>query len=200
MQHGRLEWPRPDELTPESRAVYDAIAGGPRASAAKVFQMADGEGRLEGPFNSMLTAPALGMPLQELGAAIRYRTSFTDRAREIAILAVAAHHACDYEWYAHEALGAKCGLSPDELGALKAGRSAATFSPSEEIIHATSYALLTRRALTDAESATAVAVLGVEAVTELTVLIGYYECLQLLMGAWQPPLPAGVIDPFEGVT
>ena len=98
MQHGRLEWPRPDELTPDSRAVYDAIAGGPRASAAKVFQMADEDGRLEGPFNAMLTAPALGMPLQELGASIRYRTSFTDRGREIAILAVAAHHACDYEW------------------------------------------------------------------------------------------------------
>jgi len=199
MQHGRLEWLRPDELTPDAKAVLDAIAGGPRASAAKVFQMADEEGRLEGPFNAMLTAPALGMPLQELGAAIRYRTSFTDRAREIAILAVAAHHVCDYEWYAHEALGAKCGLSPDELAALKAGQSAATFSPSEATIHATAYALITRRALTDSESAVAVAALGFEAVTELTILIGYYECLQLLMGAWQPPLPAGVIDPFEGV-
>ena len=200
MQHGRLEWPRPDELNPDSRAVYDAIAGGPRASAAKVFQMADEDGRLEGPFNAMLTAPALGMPLQELGASIRYRTSFTDRAREIAILAVAAHHACDYEWYAHEALGAKCGLSSEELEALKSGRSAATFSSSEALIHTTAYALITRRALTDAESAAAVAALGIEAVTELTILIGYYECLQLLMGAWQPPLPAGVIDPFEGAT
>jgi 4-carboxymuconolactone decarboxylase len=200
MQHGRLEWPRPDELNPDSRAVYDAIAGGPRASAAKVFQMADEDGRLEGPFNAMLTAPALGMPLQELGASIRYRTSFTDRGREIAILAVSAHHACDYEWYAHQALGAKCGLSPDELEALKLGRSAATFSSSEAVIHSTACALITRRALTDAESAAAVAALGIEAVTELTILIGYYECLQLLMGAWQPPLPAGVIDPFEGST
>ena len=200
MQHGRLEWPRPDELNPDSKAVYDAIAGGPRASAAKVFQMADEDGRLEGPFNAMLTAPALGMPLQELGASIRYRTSFTDRGREIAILAVAAHHACDYEWYAHEALGAKCGLSPDELEALKSGRSAATFSSSEAVIHTTAYALITRRALTDVESAAAVAALGIEAVTELTILIGYYECLQLLMGAWQPPLPAGVKDPFEGAT
>lgn len=196
MRHGRLEWPRPDELDSESRAVYDAIAGGPRASAAKVFEMTDPEGRLQGPFNSMLTAPALGMPLQELGAAIRYRSSFSDRVREIAILAVAAHHRCDFEWYAHEALGLRCGLTEAELAALKAGLGSDTFSAEESMVHRTACALLQRRALTDSECAEAVAALGTEAVTELTVLIGYYECLQLLMGAWRPPLPAGVADPF----
>ena len=57
----------------------------------------------------MLQAPHLGGPLQELGAAVRFATSFTDRAREVAILTVAAVTRSDYEQFAHERVGAMVG-------------------------------------------------------------------------------------------
>ena len=67
--HGRLPWPTPDELDEPRRAVYDAIAGGPRAAGPQAFRLTDDDGRLEGPFNAMLVSPGVGLALQELGAA-----------------------------------------------------------------------------------------------------------------------------------
>jgi 4-carboxymuconolactone decarboxylase len=58
----------PGRLDPEARAVYRRITAGPRGASA-----VDADGRLVGPFNAMLLSPALGGPLQELGAAVRYR-------------------------------------------------------------------------------------------------------------------------------
>lgn len=69
---------------------------GPRAAESS-FVLTDAEGRLEGPFNTMLLNPELGQSLQSVGSVIRYRTSLTDREREIAILAVAAERHSDYE-------------------------------------------------------------------------------------------------------
>ena len=74
----------PAQLGPDARALYDRINAGPRGAS-----MVDDRGALIGPFNAMLLSPALGDPLQELGAAIRYRSSLTDRCRELAILIVA---------------------------------------------------------------------------------------------------------------
>lgn len=193
--HGRLPWPHPDDLDPDARAVYDAIAGGPRASGPRLFKMTDADGRLEGPFNSMLSAPAVGLPLQELGAAIRYRTALSDRMREIAILAVAVHHSCEYEWYAHEAVGRACAMTDAEFDALRRGESASTFTEQESVGYQTCRALLADRGLTQEQAEAAVAALGTACLTELVVLIGYYQTLQLLIGAWAAPLPEGV-DPI----
>jgi len=162
--------------------------------------MTDDEGRLEGPFNAMLTAPSVGLPLQELGAAIRYRSGLSDRVREIAILAVAVHHECEYEWYAHIAVGRACGMTETEFDAIRAGVPAESFDNAERAAFDACRALLQRRALSDAEAGKYSAALGAEALTELTVLIGYYQTLQLLIGAWNAPLPAGVDPVFIEVT
>lgn len=159
--------------------------------------MTDAEGRLEGPFNAMLTAPSVGLPLQELGAAIRYRSALSDRVREIAILAVAAHHSCEYEWYAHIAVGAACGMTDREFAAIRAGEIAETFDAAEADALAACRALLVRRRLTDDEAVAAADALGMTALTELTVLIGYYQTLQLLIGTWDVPLPEGVAPSFS---
>jgi 4-carboxymuconolactone decarboxylase len=57
----------------------------------------------------MLYRPAMGLALEASGAAIRFDGALPGRAREIAILAVAAHNKSDYEWSAHEAVGLDLG-------------------------------------------------------------------------------------------
>ncbi|HEY0949418.1 MAG TPA: hypothetical protein VGD85_04425, partial [Nocardioides sp.] len=52
-----------------------------------------------------LLSPAVGDALQRLGAAVRYRTALPDRAREMAILLVAARWDSAFEREAHEAVG-----------------------------------------------------------------------------------------------
>ena len=194
--HGRLPWPAPEELDAEARAVHEAIAGGPRAAGPRLFAMSTAEGRLEGPFNAMLSAPSVGMALQELGAAIRYRTQLSDRCREIAILIVAAHHRSDYEWYAHEAVGRAAGLDDAEIAALRECRSAGSFDAAEQAMVDLALSLAARREVDDAVMERAIETLGLPGVTEAVVLIGYYETLDLLMRAWQTPLPDGVASEF----
>lgn len=192
--HGRLSWPRPEELDPARRAVYDAIVAGPRAAGP--FQLVDAEGRLEGPFNAMLLSPGAGLALQELGAAVRYRTSLPDRLREIAILALAAVLRSDFEWYAHERLGRGIGLSDAELTALRVGGTADTFSAEELAVVDATRALATTGDLDDEAFVSAHLALGQEALAEVVVLVGYYQLLAMLLRVWRTPLPAGETSPF----
>jgi len=196
VRHGRLPWFGPDELDPDRRAVYDAIAGGPRAAGPQVFRLTDERGRLEGPFNAMLVSPAVGMALQELGAAMRYRTALSDRGREIAVLALAALRRSDFEWYAHERVGRRAGVTDQELADLRAGRVPATLSPAERTLLDVSRALAVDGDLDDQAYAAAEEVLGRESLVELVLLVGYYDLLALTLRVFRTPLPAGEASPF----
>ncbi|MEU8251782.1 carboxymuconolactone decarboxylase family protein [Nonomuraea sp. NPDC048916] len=193
--HGRIPWYAHTTLTPEQRAVYDEIVAGPRAGGP--FRLTDPAGRLEGPFNAMLTAPGVGGPLQRLGAAIRYATSLPDRSREIAILEVSAVRRCDFEWYAHERVGRGVGLTEEELAALSTGADAVTFDEAERTLRAVCRALLTDRSLDDALYARAVTDLGEPMLYELVILVGYYDTLVLSLSAFRTPLPAGEPPVFD---
>src|SRR3954447_3390311 len=107
----RLHNPTPEELSAHQRALYDEIAAGPRSSGPQLFELVDREGRLNGPFGIMLHSPAIGGALQAVGAAVRYRSVLSDRAREAAILAVAAHWDSEFERYSHVPLARHVGLT-----------------------------------------------------------------------------------------
>ncbi len=190
MTHGRLPWYDPSSLDPEQRAVYDEITGGPRATG-RAFRLTDDSGRLEGPFNAMLTAPGAGMALQRLGAAIRYATTLPDRWREIAILEAAVARRCDFEWYAHERVARAAGFTDDELAALRDGADAPAFTPEERTVRAVCRTLLSGGDLDDPTYAHAEQTLGRTALYELVVLLGYYDTLALSLRVFRTPLPAG---------
>ena len=175
----RLPRMLPSSLTDEQRSLYDAIAGGPRASGP--FPLVGTDGALEGPFNAMLLQPALGAALQGLGGAVRYRTGLSARAREIAILTVARVWDSAFERHAHEAVGRAAGMSDAELAALAAGDPGAFPDPYEKVVFSIATALAARSDLADHEYAEAVDVLGLPIVFELTTLVGYYGTLALQM-------------------
>ncbi|GLY79232.1 carboxymuconolactone decarboxylase family protein [Actinoallomurus iriomotensis] len=191
MTHGRVPWYDPAALDPERRAVYDEIAGGPRAAGPQAFRLTGTGGRLEGPFNAMLTAPGVGGPLQRLGSAIRYATALPARWREIAILEVAVVRHSDFEWYAHERVGRAAGLTEEELTALRSGADAPSLTSAERTVRAVCRALLTDRDLDDEPYTRATADLGTERLYELLVLVGYYDLLALSLRTLRTPLPAG---------
>ena len=168
----------PDTLSAEQREVYDAIAGGRRAQGPQLFRLVDDEGGLEGPFNAFLLQPRLGEVLQAVGSAVRYETSLSDRAREIAILVVSVHWDSEFEWYAHEAVGRHVGLTDDELAAL-GNQVFEAFSGDEQIIARTAHLLAAEGDLDDEAYAEAIAVLGEPGLFELLTLVGYYAALAL---------------------
>jgi 4-carboxymuconolactone decarboxylase len=196
-RHGRLPWFAPRELDASARALYDRIAGGVRAQGPQAFRLTDEAGRLHGPFNAMLLSPEVGGAMQELGAAIRYRSALAPRAREIAILEVAALRRSAFEWFAHERVGKQIGLSGAELAALRDGTPAPTLDATEALVRDVVRRLLRDRDLDDATFAAAVNALGQRVLMELIALVGHYDLLALSMRVWRTPLPAGTESPFE---
>jgi 4-carboxymuconolactone decarboxylase len=170
--------PRPPAaLSDEQRALYDAIVGGPRAQGPQHFALTAEDGSLRGPFDALLLSPAVGAALQEVGAAIRYRTALTGRAREIGILLVAARWDSAFERESHEAIGRVLGFTEAELAALRA-EDVSSFEGDEGVVGRAVLALLDGD-LDDERWAEASTALGDAFVFELTALVGYYSTLAL---------------------
>lgn len=189
MNIGRLPHPTPDELNDDQRAVYDEITSGPRGSGP--FRLTDDDGRLHGPFNAMLVNPRLGLSVQQLGADIRYRSSLGPREREIAILALAHLRDSDFEWYAHERVGHAVGITQEELDALDAGATPASFSAREQVVLIATRELVSDRDLDEATYDEASRLLGHTTLADLITLVGYYDLLALSLRTWRVPLPLG---------
>lgn len=180
----------PDVLSPEQDEVYQAIAGGPRANGKQVFELKAPDGSLNGPFGLMVHAPSVGLALQDLGAAIRYRTSMTDRGREIAILMVAVATQSSFEWYAHERVGRAVGITDAELEAFRS-ESFTSSDPAEAAVARLTRALLEEERVDDDTYAEVVSSLGEVQTVEVTTLVGYYRTLAQLMDVFAVPAPDG---------
>lgn len=176
------------ELTPDQRALYERIVGGPRARD-RSFALTDDAGGLEGPFNAMLLSPGLGAALQAVGSEIRFGSVLSARELEIAILIVAGARRSEFEKYAHEAAGRAVGLTRAELDAVNSGRPDQLTDEREALLGATALALATRADLTDHEYDAAVGQLGVQALFELSTLVGYYSTLALQLRIFRVPVP-----------
>lgn len=185
----------PSELNGEQRNLYDAIVNGPRGKGKQAFPLTDADGALNGPFGLMLYAPELGHALQDLGAAIRYRSGLSDRVREIAVLQVAVFERSEFELWAHQRLGLEAGLSQEELQAIASGDFHPA-DPIEEACYRLVAELNSRNDLSDDAFAKYADVIGRRGILELTVLVGYYSTLALAMRAFDVGIPVGSDDPF----
>ena len=179
-----------DEMTAEQLDLYREILGGPRGQGPRAVALSSGAGGLAGPFNAMLYAPSVGHALQELGAAIRFRTQLAPRIREMAILVVAQAAGSDYEQASHEPIGRDAGLTESELDALRADNDPKFADEQESVAYSTARALTVARDLDDEEYAEAINALGEEGLVELSTLVGYYATLALQLRIFRVPAPA----------
>jgi 4-carboxymuconolactone decarboxylase len=179
-----------EEMTGEQRDLYREILGGPRGQGPRAVLLASGAGGLAGPFNAMLYAPPVGHALQGLGVAIRFRTELAARVREMAILVVAQAWDSAYERESHELIGRDAGLTEAEIEALRTGADPGFTVKDEQVAYSVVRALTSPGAdLDDEEYDTAVAVLGEQALVELTSLVGYYTTLALQLRVFRVPAP-----------
>lgn len=141
-----------------------------------------------GPFNAMVHAsPEIGMALQQLGSAIRYRGALSDRARELAILTVAAARSCEFEWLAHSGPGVAAGLTDDMLESIARG-DAGFFEGDDAVVHRAVTELLDGD-LAQQTYLDAAQMLGEGGVIDLTILVGYYGTLATMLRTFRVPLP-----------
>ncbi len=172
-----------DQLTPEQKAMVDAILSGPRGS-------------LNGPFNVMLRSPDLGDRLQRVGEYVRFKTSIPPRLNELAILVVARHWTAQYEWYAHRELALKAGVPEDMANEIAAGKRPSRLQPEEEVVYDFVQELLSTGALSDAVFAATKDRFGERGVVDLIGLVGYYGTVSMLLNVDRYPLPNGDPPPL----
>jgi 4-carboxymuconolactone decarboxylase len=201
---GRYEGPRRfaltplTEMTPEQRAVANAIMTGPRASVGSPAAAA-GATSLSSPFNVWNRKPELADRLQKLGEYIRFRSSLPPRLNEFAILITARRWNAQYEWFAHHRLAMAGGLDPAVAEDLANGRVPANMKPDEQVVYDFTTELHERHAVADATYKRAVDAFGEQGVADLIAVTGYYVLVAMTVNVDRTPIPNGGKPPMPAL-
>lgn len=166
------------ELDAARAEVHTAIAGGRRSGFFESLGV-DTSGSLPGPFNAMVRAPAVGMPLHRLGEALRYDGKLPALVREAVILRVAVVRRSAFEWRSHVDAARRAGAGDTLLNALREHAPEGPAGVALAVRMADD--LLAGRPVSPALVDESIAVLGEEGAVELVVLVGYYDMLAALM-------------------
>jgi 4-carboxymuconolactone decarboxylase len=183
-----------EKLTPEQKAVYDAIRSGPRSAVQN--SSAAKPGPLGGPFNVLLRSPGVGNIIQSLGAEIRFKSSLPSKLNEFAICITARHWTCQYEWTAHHKLALDAGLDPKIGEDLAQGRRPAKLSADEAIIYDFSKELHETHGISDATYKAMFDRFGERGVMDLIAVNGYYTLISMVLNVDRTPLAAGAKPPL----
>ena len=173
-----------DKMTPDQRAVADAIMSGPRK-------------RMSGPFNTWLRSPVLADRLQKVGEYVRFDTSLDKRLNEMAILMTAQHWGSQYEWYAHAPLAIKAGLDPAIVTALGAGKKPDNMKDDEVVVWEFTTQLRRDRNVDDAIYGKALERFGERGIMDLIAVNGYYDVVSMTLNVARVGPPAGEALPFK---
>ena len=198
---GRQEGPRRfaltplTDMTPEQRAVADAIMKGPRAAVGSPAAAA-GATSLSSPFNVWNRRPELADRLQKVGEYIRFRSSLPARLNEFAILITARHWDAQYEWFAHHRLAMAGGLNPAVAEDLLNGRVPANMKPDEQVVYDFTNELHERHNVSDATYKRAVDAFGEQGVADLIAVNGYYVLVAMTVNVDRTPMPGGAKNPL----
>lgn len=137
-----------------------------------------------------LAHPALARRAAHLGELVRYETSLPPRLSELAILVVARHWHCAYEWAVHAGEAARAGVAEGVIAAIGRGATPA-LEADEQIVASVARQLLATGRLDDAGYDAALAALGDRGLTDLIAVVGYYTLVAFSLNARQVPTPAG---------
>jgi 4-carboxymuconolactone decarboxylase len=175
---------KPEEMTDEQRKVFQEIAGGPR-------------GGVRGPFNPLLRSPQLADRAQKLGEYLRFNSSLPPKLNELAILVVARTWTAQYEWYAHEKLALKAGLSPSLINQLKERKRPKDMGDEEAAIYDFCTELHEKKRVSDAAYKAVLERFGERGVVDLIGVSGYYTLVSMVLNVDRHPLPEGAPLPLK---
>lgn len=155
------------DLTPEARAVADRIA--------------ESRGEVSLPFRLLLHSPALAERVADLGHLVRSGSSLSDADRELVTLATGRALGCSFVWESHVRAATAAGIPPATIAALQ--RDPLGLAERERVLVSFVDELCASRTVADATFDAARRLLGIRAVVELALTVGYYTMLGSVMGA-----------------
>jgi 4-carboxymuconolactone decarboxylase len=180
----RLTQVRYEELAPEVRPLADDIL--------KVSSAA-----LGGPYNALLRSPDMARRCFDLLDYLRFKTSVNKRLNEFAILIQARIANAQYEWWAHETIARRAGLSDAVMLDLQKCQRPSSMQDDERLVYDYCVQLTLNHRVSDALWQEAVTTMGEQSVIDLTVLSGTYVMVSMLLNATQSSIPGGGAPPLE---
>lgn len=138
------------------------------------------------PFEILLRAPDVCTRVSDLGEQLRFRSALPARLREAAVLVTAHHMHCRFELQAHAPMARAEGVDESLVQwALGEQPSVSPTLPADEAsLHRYCSELVQGAAVSDATYAQASAVMAEGHLVELTVLVGYYALLALVINTF----------------
>ena len=164
----------PATLSPAQKAVFDAIASGPRKTVPYIYHL-------------LLGSAELAEKAQALGVFCRYGTEFPPRLSELAILVVARHWDATYEWSVHVHEARKAGLPETVIAALEKDETPVFEDAVEDLVYRFASTYFKNNDVPDDLFAAAQERFGEKAVVELAGLLGYYSMLAICLRIYRVP-------------
>ena len=183
----------PSALDDAQRAMWESVAGGPRAATA-----VRPEGQLTGPFDVLLRSPEMGTAVSDLGALLRFSTTMGPRLTEVVVLTVAGHWHARFAWMRHAIYAEREGIPRAAVDAIARGDDPVLDDPADHAAWAVAHSLVTAGQVPDEVYASALGVLGERTLVEVVALSGYYCMSSFLLNAFRVPLPEGATSPWSG--
>jgi 4-carboxymuconolactone decarboxylase len=167
-----------DELKPEDQRYFDEIASS--------------RGSVRGPFGVLLHSPNLASRVAATGHYVRFDFAIPEALKEVVIITTAREIKSPYEFAAHARLARAAGVSEDTIRSIAEGRAPQGFSSDETMLVNYVLELLRQHKVSDATYDAVKNRYGVQSTVDLTVLIGHYLQVGLVLAAFEVELPPGV--------
>jgi 4-carboxymuconolactone decarboxylase len=178
-----------------SQISYDALPASVKPLADDILKVSSAG--LGGPYNALLRSPEMARRCFDFLDYLRFRTSVNKRLNEFAILIQARISNAQYEWWAHETIARKAGLSDVVMQDLKACNRPTAMAEDERLVYDYCIQLSLNHRVPDALWQEAIDKMGEQAVMDLTVLSGTYVMVSMLLNATQVGIPGGGELPLE---
>ena len=167
-----------EQLSPEQKAVAEGVL---KQSSAG----------LGGPYAMLINSPELLKRYLLMTEYLRQKTSLPKHLNEMAILLEARIWDAQYEWWAHEPLARKAGLSDGIINDIRDGKRPASLKPDEAVVYDFVTELLHKRQLSDGTFAHAKQILGEQQVVDLAAVTGFYVMVSAVIAAGRLGIPNG---------
>ena len=175
--------------------AYEELAPGVRPLADDILKVSSAA--LGGPYNALLRSPDMARRCFDLLDYLRFKTSVNKRLNELAILIQARLSNAQYEWWAHEPIARRAGLSDAVMADLRACRRPAAMQDDERLVYDFCIQLSLNHRVPDALWQEMVEQMGEQVAVDLTVLSGTYVMVSMLLNATQVGIPGGGAPPLE---
>jgi 4-carboxymuconolactone decarboxylase len=174
---------------------YDALPDSVKPLADDILKVSSAA--LGGPYNALLRSPDMARRCFDHLDYLRFKTSVNKRLNEFAILIQARISNAQYEWWAHETIARKAGLSDAVMKDLRESKRPTSMQDDERLVYDYCIQLSLNHRVPDALWQEAIEKMGEQAVIDLTVLSGTYVMVSMLLNATQVGIPGGGQLPLE---